>query len=192
MAVMPASDELTRMMLEISAGWEWGDPRSEVPQTPEHEASSGRLKVQMKEIADMGGIVDIPSEWPDIGDDDKKPRQPPQDADDARRRELKTQAFEPPGRPPEPEEAKTTSEVESGQIERSYLAKKFDDGEIAALYMIEQGPETLRDMVLHASGWERTSTIADWRFGERSDIDEITREEARRFAESVGLGQFVQ
>ena len=190
-AVMPDSDELTRMMLEISAGWEWGDPRSEVPQTPEHEASWGRLKVQMKEIADMGGIVDIPSEWPDIGDD-KKPPQPPQDADDARRRELKTQAFEPPGRPPEPEEAKTTSEAESGQIERSYLAKVSDSGEIWALYMIEQGTNTLRDMVLHASGWELTSTIADWRFGERSDIDQISREEAKRFAESVNLGQFVR
>ena len=187
---MPDSDELARMMLEISAGWEWGDPRSEVPQTPEHEASWGRLKVQMKEIADMGGIVDIPSEWPDIGDD-KKPRQPPQDADDVRRRELKTQAFEPPGRPPEPEEAKTTSEAESGQIKRSYLAKKFDDGEITALYMIEQGPETLSDRVLHASGWAPTSTIADWRFGERSDIDQISPETAKKTAEEWGMGQFV-
>jgi len=52
---MPDSDELARMMLEISAGWEWGDPRSKVPQTPEHEASWGRLKVQMQEIANMGG-----------------------------------------------------------------------------------------------------------------------------------------
>ncbi len=191
MTVMPDSDELTRMMLEISAGWEWGDPRSEVPQTPEHEASWGRLKVQMKEIADMGGIVDIPSEWPDVGGD-KKPRQPPQDADDARRRELKAQAFEPPGRPPEPEGVKTRFEAESGQIERSYLAKVSDSGEIWALYMIEQGTNTLRDMVLHASGWELTSTIADWRFGERSDIDQISREEAKRFAESVNLGEFVR
>ena len=188
---MPDSDELARMMLEISAGWEWGDPRSEVPQTPEHEASWGRLKVQMKEIADMGGIVDIPSEWPDIGDD-KKPRQPPQDADDARRRELRTQAFKPPGRPPEPEEAKTTSNAGSGQIERSYLAKVSDNGEIRALYLMEEGPDSLRDLVLRESGWVRTLTLADWRFGERSDIDEITREEARRFAESVGLGKFVK
>ena len=188
---MPDSDELARMMLEISAGWEWGDPRSEVPQTPEHEASWGRLKVQMKEIADMGGIVDIPSEWPDIGDDNKKPRQPPQDADDVRRRELKPQAFKPPSRPPEPDEAKTTPNAGSTQIERTYLAKR-SGGEILALYMIEQGPDTLSDRVLHASGWAPTSTIADWRFGERSDIDEITREEARRFAESVGLGQFVK
>ena len=123
---------------------------------------------------------------------DLTPQELPLDAGDARRRELETQAFEPAGRPPEPEEAKTTSEAESGQIERSYLAKKFNDGEIAALYMIEQGPNTLRDMVLHASGWERTSTIADWRFGERSDIDEISREEAKRFAESVNLGQLVK
>ena len=145
----------------------------------------------MKEIADMGGIVDIPSEWPDIGDD-KKPRQPPQDADDAPRRELKTEAVRPPGRPPEPEEARATSEAESGQIERSYLAKKYDDGAIAALYMMEEGPDSLRDLVLRESGWVRTSTLADWRFGERSDIDQITWEEAKRFAESVGLGQLVK
>jgi len=186
------SDELARMMVEISAGWEWGDPRSEVLQTPEHEAKWGRLKVQMKEIADKGGIVDIPSGFPDLTGHRERWPQPPRVADDEVRREPEKPSFEPPSPSPEPEEAKTTSEAESGQIERSYLAKKFNDGEIAALYMIEQGPETLRDMVLHASGWERTSTIADWRFGERSDIDEISREEAKRFAESVNLGQLVK
>ncbi len=41
-------------------------------------------------------------------------------------------------------------------------------------------------------GGEPTSTIADWRFGERSDIDEISREEAKRFAGSVNLGQLVK
>ena len=92
----------------------------------------------------------------------------------------------------EPEEAKTTSEAESGQIKRSYLAKKFNDGEIAALYMIEQGPETLRDMVLHASGWVPTLSLTDWRFGENNDIDQISQEEAKRFAESVNLGGLVR
>jgi hypothetical protein len=58
--------------------------------------------------------------------------------------------------------------------------------------MIEEGPDTLRDRVLHASGWEPTSTIADWRFGERSDIDEISREKARWFAERLGLGEFLK
>ena len=58
--------------------------------------------------------------------------------------------------------------------------------------MTEQGPDTLRDLVLHESGWVRTSTLADWRFGERSDIDNITREEAKWFAKSVGLGQFIR
>jgi hypothetical protein len=56
--------------------------------------------------------------------------------------------------------------------------------------MIEEGLDTLSERVLHASGWEPTSTIADWRFGERSDIDEISQEEARLFAESVSRGQF--
>jgi len=187
---VPDSDELARMMLEISAGWEWGDSRSEVPQTPEHEASWGRLEVEMKEIGDKGGVVDIPSDWPDIGDHSKKPRQPPHDEDDVLRRELRTQAFKRPSRPPVPEEAKTTSEVGASQIERSYLAKR-SGGEILALYMIEEGPDTLSDRVLHASGWAPTSTIADWRFGERSDIDQISPETAKKTAEAWGMGQFV-
>ena len=188
---MPDSDELARMMVEISAGWEWGDPRSEVPQTPAHEASWGRLKVQMKEIADKGGIVDIPSGFPDLTGHREKWPQPPRDTDDALRPESKRQTFKPSRRPPEPRTPKEAPKPGSGQIERTYLAKR-DGGEIWALYMTEQGPDTLRDLVLHESGWVRTSTLADWRFGERSDIDEITREEARRFAESVGLGQFVK
>ena len=189
---MPDSDELARMMIEISAGWEWGDPRSEVPQTPEHEASWGRLKVQMKEIADKGGIVDIPSGFPDLTGHRERWPQPPRVADDEVRREPKQPTFKPPSPSPEPEGAKTTSKAGSGQIGRSYLAKVSDNGEIVALYMVEEGPDTLRDRVLHASGWEPTSTIADWRFGERSDIDEISREEAKRFAEDVNLGQLVK
>jgi hypothetical protein len=186
------SDELARMMIEISAGWEWGDPRSEVLQTPEHEAKWGRLKVQMKEIADKGGIVDIPSGFPDLTGHREKWPQPPRDTDDEGRREPKKPTFKPPSPSPEPEEAKTTSKAGSSQIERSYLAKVSDNGEIVALYMIEEGPDTLRDRVLHASGWEPTSTIADWRFGERSDIDEISREKARWFAERLGLGEFLK
>ena len=77
------------------------------------------------------------------------------------------------------------------QVKRTYLAKK-EGHEIMALYMMEQGPDSLRDLVLHESGWVRTSTLADWRFGERSDIDNITREEAKWFAKSVGLGQFIR
>ena len=183
---MPDSDELARMMIEISAGWEWGDPRSEVPQTPEHEASWGRLKVQMKEIADMGGIVDIPSGFPDLTGHREKWPQPPRDTDDSKRRTVTR-----PSRPLVPETPKKASKPGPDRIERTYLATK-GRGEILALYMVEEGPDSLRDLVLHASGWERTSTIADWRFGERSDIDEITREEAKRFAESVNLGQLVK
>ena len=185
------SDELARMMVEISAGWEWGDPRSEVLQTPEHEAKWGRLKVQMEEIADKGGIVDIPSGFPDLTGHREKWPQPPRDADDALRPESKRQASKPPSQPPEPKTPKGAPEPEPGQIERTYLAKK-DGGEITVLYMIEEGPDTLSERVLHASGWEPTSTIADWRFGERSDIDEISREEAKRFAEDADLGRFIK
>ncbi len=174
-AVMLDGDELARMMIEISAGWEWGDPRSEVPQTPEHEASWGRLKVQMKEIADKGGIVDIPSGFPDLTDHREKWVQPPRDTDDALSSESKRQTFKQSRRPPEPRTPKEAPKPGSGQIERTYLAKR-DGGEITALYLIEQGPSSLTDRVLHPSGWEPTATITDWRFGERSDIDEISRE----------------
>ena len=134
--------EVSRMMFEISVGWEWGDPRSEIAQTAENEAVWDQLKVQ---IEDTGGF-----------------------------------GFGTGG-----------LAVDGDQVERTYLATKGRGG-ISALYMMEEGPDSLRDLVLRESGWVRTATLADWRFGERSDIDEVTREEARRFAESVGLGQFVK
>ena len=134
--------EVSRMMFEISAGWEWGDPRSEIAQTAENEAVWDQLKVQIEDTGGFGfGTGDLA--------------------------------------------------VDGDQVERTYLAAKGRGG-ISALYMMEEGPDSLRDLVLRESGWVRTATLADWRFGERSDIDEVTREEARRFAESVGLGQFVK
>ena len=186
MTVMPDSDELARMMIEISAGWEWGDPRSEVLQTPGHEAKWKIIARQMKEIADKGGIVDIPSGFPDLTGHREKSPQPPRDTDDSKKRTVTR-----PSQPLVPEKPKKVSKPAPDRIERTYLAKK-DRGGISALYMVEEGPDSLRDLVLRESGWVRTSTLADWRFGERSDIDNITREEAKWFAKSVGLGQFIR
>ena len=180
------SDELARIMIEISAGWEWGDPRSEVLQTPEHEAKWKIIARQMKEIADEGGIVDIPSGFPDLTGHREKWPQPPRDTDDSKKRAVTS-----PSRPIAPEKPKKAPKPGRDQIERTYLAAKGRGG-ISALYMMEEGPDSLRDLVLRESGWVRTSTLADWRFGERSDIDEITREEAKRFADNLGLGQFVK
>ncbi len=179
-------DELARIMIEISAGWKWGDPRSEVLQTPEHEAKWKIIARQMKEIADEGGIVDLPSGFPDLTGHREKWPQPHRDTDDSRRRTVKR-----PGRPPVPKKPKKVSKPEPDRIERTYLATK-GRGEILALYMMEEGPDSLRDLVLRESGWARTSTLADWRFGERSDIDTITREEAKWFAERLGLGEFIR
>jgi hypothetical protein len=134
--------EVSRMMFEIAAGWEWGDPRSEVAQTAENEAVWDQLKAQIQDTGGFGFAT----------------------GDEA---------------------------VEGDHVERTYLATKGHGG-ISALYMMEEGPDSLRDLVLRESGWMRTSTLADWRFGERSDIDEITPKEAKRFAESVNLGQFVK
>ena len=134
--------EVSRLMFEISVGWEWGDPRSEIAQTPENEAVWSQLKAHLQDTGGFG-----------FGTGDEA--------------------------------------VDGDHVERTYLAAKGRGG-ISALYMMEEGPDSLRDLVLRESGWVRTSTLADWRFGERSDIDKITTEEAKRFAESVNLGQFVK
>ncbi len=65
---MPDSEELNRMMVEISAGWEYGDPRSKVPKRKDVEESWARLKVEMDEIKAKGWIVEIPGEIPDISE----------------------------------------------------------------------------------------------------------------------------
>ncbi|MBT25084.1 MAG: hypothetical protein CML60_01590 [Rhodobacteraceae bacterium] len=65
---MPDSEELNRMMVEISAGWEYGDPRSKVPKRKDVKESWARLKAQMDEIKANGWIVEIPGEIPDISD----------------------------------------------------------------------------------------------------------------------------
>jgi|TARA_B100000315_G_scaffold149860_1_gene138541 hypothetical protein len=135
--------ELSKMMFEISAGWEWGDPRSELTQTAENKAFWNQLKIQMREDAERLGFG--------TGD----------------------------------------AAADGDHVERTYLAKK-KGREIAILYMMEQAPDSLRDLVLRESGWVRTSTLADWRFGERSDIDIITREAAKKTAEDWGVGQFIR
>jgi len=129
-------------MFEISVGWEWGDPRSEIAQTPENEAVWSQLKAHLQDTGGFG-----------FGTGDEA--------------------------------------VDGDHVERTYLAAKGRGGS-SILYLMEEGPDSLKDLVLRESGWVRTSTLADWRFGERSDIDKITREEAKRFAEKLGLGEFIR
>jgi len=65
---MISSDELNRMVIEISLGWKWQDPRSRIPNTPEHELCWGRLEREIEEIHARGHVVEIPNEWPDLTD----------------------------------------------------------------------------------------------------------------------------
>tara|TARA_Y100000741_G_scaffold69987_1_gene50887 strand:- start:389 stop:544 length:156 start_codon:yes stop_codon:yes gene_type:complete len=51
------------MMLEISAGWRYGDPRSKVPKRKDIKKSWKRLKKQMDEIKAEGGIVEMINEF---------------------------------------------------------------------------------------------------------------------------------
>jgi hypothetical protein len=63
---MPDSEELNRMMVEISAGMDYGDPRSKVPKRKDVEEFWPKLKAEMDEIKAKGHIVEIPGEIPDL------------------------------------------------------------------------------------------------------------------------------
>jgi hypothetical protein len=76
-------------------------------------------------------------------------------------------------------------------IERLYLVSERG-GEPSILYMQERGPGYLNDRVLHEDGWVPTLTLWDWRIGDRSDIDIITRKEAKEIATGWGAGKYVK
>jgi len=65
---LPDSEELNRMMIEISAGWKYGDPRSKVPKRKDVKKSWKRLEKEMAEIKAKGWVVEMVNEIPDISD----------------------------------------------------------------------------------------------------------------------------
>ena len=76
------------------------------------------------------------------------------------------------------------------KTKRTYLLHKIN-GMVGAIYMIERGPGFLRDLVLGWDGWIPTQQICDWRIGQR-DYDEITRNEAKEAAKSLGLEKYIK
>jgi len=59
---MVTVEELNRMTVEITLGWPWQDPRTEIPNTSEHHAKWQRLESQIAEIKRRGRTVEIPSD----------------------------------------------------------------------------------------------------------------------------------
>ena len=76
------------------------------------------------------------------------------------------------------------------KTKRTYLLHEIN-GMVGAIYMIERGPDFLRDWVLGWEGWIPTDQICDWRIGQR-DYDEITRKEAKEAAKSLGLEKYIK
>jgi hypothetical protein len=77
-------------------------------------------------------------------------------------------------------------------VTRTYYARTAPDGTHTVLYMSEEGPSYLQDMVLHPDGWVPTLTLNDWRFGEANSVDIITRKEAKRLATEWGVRRFIK
>jgi len=61
----PTSDELNRMMVEIAAGYKYGDPRSRLPKRQSFKLTWRRLAAQMAEMEANGIQIEIPAEIPD-------------------------------------------------------------------------------------------------------------------------------
>ena len=55
-------EELNRMTIEITLGWLWQDPRTKIPDTPEHQAKWQRLETQITDIKQRGNVIDVPGE----------------------------------------------------------------------------------------------------------------------------------
>jgi len=56
------------MMVEISAGWKYGDPRSKVPKRKDIKKSWKRLEKEMAEIKAKGWVVEMINEFPDLSE----------------------------------------------------------------------------------------------------------------------------
>lgn len=55
-------DDVQRMSIEITLGWGWQDPRTQIPDTVEHRAAWDRLTQQVADIKARGNIVEIPND----------------------------------------------------------------------------------------------------------------------------------
>jgi hypothetical protein len=60
----PDSEELNRMMVEIAAGYKYGDSRSRIVQTRSAKLVWRRLAAQMAEMKEKGIALEIPAEIP--------------------------------------------------------------------------------------------------------------------------------
>jgi len=59
---MPDSEQLNRMMVEIGAGYEYGDPRSRLPKSRTFELTYRRIAAEMAEMKERGIAIEIPPE----------------------------------------------------------------------------------------------------------------------------------
>ena len=61
---MPDSEQLNTMMVEISAGYEYGDPRSRLPKSRTFKLVYRRIAAQMAQMRERGIAIDVPNEVP--------------------------------------------------------------------------------------------------------------------------------
>ena len=55
-------DELIRIQMEVTAGWEWGDPRSKVADTPDNREAWDEIGAEIRQMQADGLVPDLPHE----------------------------------------------------------------------------------------------------------------------------------
>jgi len=63
---MLTTDELNRIMIEVSLGWSWQDPRTQVRDTAEHNHVWHHMELEIAGIISRGHAVELVNEWPDV------------------------------------------------------------------------------------------------------------------------------
>lgn len=52
-------DDVQRMSVEVTLGWTWQDPRTQIPDTAEHRAAWDRLAKQVEKIKARRHVLDV-------------------------------------------------------------------------------------------------------------------------------------
>ena len=61
---MQTAEDIERILMEILLGWDWGDPRTLVPQTAENREMWLNVAREVIEMTEAGIEIEVPFEIP--------------------------------------------------------------------------------------------------------------------------------
>jgi sugar phosphate isomerase/epimerase len=61
---MQTAEDIERILMEVLFGWDWGDPRTRVPQTAENRETWLKVAQEVVELTEAGIEIEVPFEMP--------------------------------------------------------------------------------------------------------------------------------